>query len=155
MGFSLEVQTKARPDDVASVWANALALRGMKVEFPPGFSMETCSGVLIVKVLSAPANLVRVDLAEPVAAYFEVWIDEEGYGFSTASGRTTVDFAVQCLCAAALAEHTDGVYVDPQMGESAQGAGAYRLAMEEIEYFIGLPDEPVNRKFIDWETLDA
>lgn len=104
-----------------------------------------------MKVLSSPARLTRQDVNEPASAYFEFWIDEDGYGFSTASGRTTVDFAVQCLCAAALAEHLDALYVDPQMGESAKGADAYGLAMAEIESFISTPDEEVYRKFIDWD----
>jgi len=153
MAFSLEVQTAKRPADVVEIWKEALAGRGIVAEFPPGFSIESCRGPLVLKVLSAPKNLVGVDLADTVAAYFEVWADEDGVGFSTASGRTTVDFAVQCLCAAALAEAVDGVYVDPQMGESAKGSDAYRLAMEEINYFISEPGEAVHRKFVDWETI--
>ena len=106
-----------------------------------------------MKVSSAPANLVGVNLAETVAAYFQVWADEDGIGFSTASGRTTVDFAIQCLCAAALAEDLDAVYFDPQMDESAQGADAYRLAMSEITYFLSEPGETWHRPFVDWETI--
>lgn len=153
MSFSLEVQTQDRPSDLCGMWTKALAKRGIVAEFPPNFSIETSQGLLVLKVLSAPANLVGVDLAETVAAYFQVWIDEEGYGFSTASGRTTVDFATQCLCAAALAEDLNAVYFDPQMNESAQGADAYRLAMSEIEYFISEPGETVHRTFVDWETI--
>jgi hypothetical protein len=153
MAFSLEVQTNERPSDLAAIWQPALAKRGIEAEFPPGFTSYCKTGVLIVKVLSAPANLTRLDVTEPASAYFELWEDEEGYGFSTASGRSNVDFAVQCLCAAALAERLNAVYVDPQMGESAKGIDAYRLAMAEIEYFISTPDEEVFRKFIDWETF--
>ncbi|PHV06111.1 hypothetical protein CSQ96_16900 [Janthinobacterium sp. BJB412] len=108
---------------------------------------------MIMKVLAAPASLTREDVNEPASAYFEFWADEEGFGFSTANGRSTVDFAVQCLCAAALAEYLDAVYVDPQMGQSARGRDAFRLAMEEIEYFISTPDEAVYRKFIDWDNF--
>lgn len=153
MSFTLEVQTDKRPSDLAAIWKPALARRGMTVEFPPGFSLESCSGVLVVKVLSAPSNLTRIEVKSAVAGYFELWADDEGFGFSTASGRTTVDFALQCLCAAALAEHLDGVYVDPQMTESARGAEAFGLAMEEINYFISEPDEEVFREFVDWETF--
>jgi hypothetical protein len=88
-----------------------------------------------------------------VAGYFEFWEDEDGFGFSTASGRTTVDFALQCLCAAALAEHLDAMYVDPQMDESARGTDAFRLAMSEISSFISEPGEEVFRDFVDWETI--
>ena len=153
MSFSLKVQTQDRPKDLRSLWTKALAKRGIVAEFPPNFSMETSQRLLVMKVLCAPASLVGIELAETVAAYFEVWIDEDGYGFSTASGRTTVDFATQCLCAAALAEDLDAVYFDPQMNESAQGSDAYRLAMSEIEYFINEPGETVHRTFVDWETI--
>lgn len=153
MAFALEVQTKKRPSDLPSIWGPALLQRGIQAEFPVGFTSECKTGVLILKVLSAPASLTRVDVKEPSSAYFEFWEDEDGYGFSTASGRTTVDFAVQCLCAAALAEHLNGTYIDPQMGESTKGADAYRLAMAEIDYFISTPDADVSRPFIDWETF--
>lgn len=106
-----------------------------------------------MKVLSAPSSLTRLEVKKASSAYFEFWTDEDGFGFSTASGRSTVDFAVQCLCAAALAEHLDAVYVDPQMGKSARGNDAFSLAMEEIEYFISLPDEEVSRDFIGWDTF--
>jgi hypothetical protein len=153
MAFSLEVQSNVRPANLAGIWMPALAKHGLKVEFPPDFASECRTGVLIIKVLSAPASLTRQDVNEPASAYFEFWTDEDGFGFSTATGRTTVDFAVQCLCAAALAEHLDALYVDPQMGESAKGADAFRLAMAEIEYFISVPDEEIFRKFIDWDTF--
>ena len=153
MSFSLEVQTEKRPSDLASIWKPALAQRGMSVEFPPNFSLGNSSGVLVVKVLAAPPELTRLEVAAPTAGYFEFWVDEEGFGFSTASGRTTVDFALQCLCAAALSEHVDGVYVDPQMSESARGDEAFKLAMAEIDYFISEPDEEVFREFVDWETI--
>ena len=153
MAFSLEVQSSVRPVSLPAIWVPALAKHGIAIEFPPDFSVEYKTGVLIMKVLAAPAKLTREDVNEPASAYFEFWTDEEGFGFSTASGRSTVDFAVQCLCAAALAEHLDAIYVDPQMGQSARGADAYRLAMEEIEYFISTPDEEVYRKFIDWDNF--
>jgi hypothetical protein len=153
MSFTLEVQTSKRSPDVVAVWRNALANRGISAEFPPGFSIESCRGLLVMKVSSAPVNLVGVNLAETVAAYFQVWADEDGIGFSTASGRTTVDFAIQCLCAAALAEDLDAIYFDPQMDESAQGADAYRLAMSEITYFLSEPGEIWHRPFVDWETI--
>jgi hypothetical protein len=153
MAFLLEVQTPKRPSDLVAIWKPALAQRGIVVEFPPGFKLENSSAVLVVKVLAAPASLTRLQVSRLVAGYFEVWCDEEGFGFRTASGRTTVDFALQCLCAAALAEHLDGLYVDPQMGESARGNDAFRLAMAEIGQFIEDPDEEVFRDFIDWQTV--
>lgn len=153
MAFSLEVQSDARPTNLPAIWVPALARHGIAIEFPPNFLSECRTGVLIMKVLSAPASLTREDVYEPASAYFEFWTDEEGFGFSTASGRSTVDFAVQCLCAAALAEHLDAVYVDPQIEKSARGAAAFALAMEEINYFISTPDEEVFRKFIDWDNF--
>ncbi|GJJ03008.1 hypothetical protein RugamoR64_35460 [Duganella rhizosphaerae] len=153
MAFSLEVQSNLRPANLPAIWIPALAKRGITAEFPPDFSSECKTGVLIIKVLSSPASLTRLDVNVAASAYFEFWTDEDGFGFSTASGRTTVDFAVQCLCAAALAEHLDALYVDPQMGESAKGVDAYRLAMVEIESFISTPDEEVDREFIDWDNF--
>lgn len=153
MSFSLEVRTDVRQADLAVVWGSALSTRGIEVEFPPNFSSEFKEGVLVLKVLSAPANLTRETVKGPVSAYFEFWEDEDGYGFSTASGRTVVDFVVQCLCAAALAEHLDALYIDPQMNESAKGSDAFRLAMAEIDYFNSLPGEAVCRKFIDWQEF--
>ncbi|MQA39152.1 hypothetical protein [Rugamonas aquatica] len=153
MAFTLEVQSDVRPANLPSIWVQALAQHGIAIEFPPNFLSECETGVLIMKVLAAPAALTREDVNEPASAYFEFWTDEDGFGFSTASGRSTVDFAVQCLCAATLADHLDAVYIDPQMGKSARGADALSLAMEEIKYFISTPDEEVYRKFVDWNTL--
>jgi hypothetical protein len=54
-----------------------------------------------------------------------------------------------------LAEHTSAEYFDPQMDESARGADAYRLAIDEIESFLSDPNNPSPyRAFVDWETLD-
>jgi hypothetical protein len=153
MSFTLEVQTPSTPSDLAAIWKSALARKGITVEFPPNFTLENCTDVLVFKVTSAPAELTRLEVNEEVAAYFEFSADDDGFLFRTASGRTTVDFATQCLCAAALAEHLDAMYFDPQMGESARGADAYRLAMLEIEYFISDQNEKVFREFIDWETI--
>lgn len=153
MAFSLEVQTAERPADLPGIWKPALAKLGIDIDFPPGFTSDCKTGVLIMKVMSAPAKFTRENVTEAASAYFEFWTDEEGFEFSTASGRSTVDFAVQCLCAASLAEHLNAVYIDPQMGQSATGVDAYKLAMAEIEYFIGTPDEEVYRRFVDWETF--
>lgn len=153
MAFSLEVQSDVRPANLPAIWVPALARHGIVIEFPPSFLSECNTGVLIMKVLNAPASLTREDVNEPASAYFEFWTDDDGFGFSTASGRSTVDFAVQCLCAATLAEHLDAVYVDPQMGKSAKGVAALTLALEEIKYFISTPDEEVYRKFIDWDNF--
>jgi hypothetical protein len=152
MGFSLEVRSDTRPINLAAIWVPALAKQGVEVEFPPNFTFECEAGVLILKVLSAPARLTRQDVTEPASACFEFWTDEDGFGFNTASGRSVVDFVVQCLCAATLAEHLDALYIDPQMGESAKGMDAYRLAMVEIDYFNSLPDEEVFRRFIGWDN---
>jgi len=154
MGFALEVRT-TESKDLATVWQLALGQRGIRAEFKPGLTISEDGSIVVVKVLAAPANLVGVELEQTVAAYFEAWIDEDGVGFNTASGRSAVDFAVQCLCAAALAEHTGAEYVDPQMDESAHGKDAYRLAMDEIESFLSDPNNPSPyRAFVDWETLD-
>ena len=153
MAFSLEVQSDVRPANLPAIWVPALARHGIVIEFPQNFLSECNTGVLIMRVLNAPANLTREDVNEPASAYFEFWTDDDGFGFSTASGRSTVDFAVQCLCAATLAEHLDAVYVDPQMGKSAKGVAALPLALEEIKYFISTPDEEVYRKFIDWDNF--
>ena len=153
MAFSLEVQSDVRPANLPDIWVPALARHGIAIEFPPDFLSECRTGVLIMKVLAAPARLTREDVNEPASAYFEFWADDDGFGFSTASGRSTVDFAVQCLCAATLAEHLDAVYVDPQIDKSARGAAALALAMEEINCFISTPDEEVYRKFIDWDDF--
>jgi hypothetical protein len=154
MGFCLEVRT-ADSKDVAMVWQRALERRGIRAEFKPGLTIDENGGLVVVKVLAAPAGLVGVDLTQTVAACFEAWVDEDGVGFNTASGRSAVDFAVQCLCAAAWAEHTGCEYFDPQMDEGARGADAYRLAMAEIESFLSDPANPSPyRAFVDWETLD-
>jgi hypothetical protein len=153
MAFSLEVQTTERPQDLAAIWSRFLEAKGITVEFSPGFTLEGWNGLVVAKVLRAPASLTRLEVKEPCSGYFECWLDEDSYGFSTASGRTTVDFALQCLCAVALAEHLNAVYVDPQMGESAQGSEALRLAMEEINDFISDPNEQVFRKFVDWQSI--
>ena len=105
MGFYLEVRT-TDSKDVATVWTRALEQRGIRAEFKPGLTIDENGGMVVVKVLAAPAHLAGVDLTQTVAACFEAWVDEDGVGFNTAAGRTAVDFAVQCLCAAALAEHT-------------------------------------------------
>ena len=67
MGFGLEVRT-TDSKDVATVWKRALEQRGIRADFKPGLTIDENGGIVIVKVIEAPAHLVGVDLKQPVAA---------------------------------------------------------------------------------------
>lgn len=63
---------------------------------------------------------------------FEVGFGPESAHFRTAMGRTVAELILQCYGAACLAVITNGVYHDPQTGESFEGVSAIRRADQEI-----------------------
>jgi hypothetical protein len=143
MAFDLNVHLERLPDALKELWEQAFRAHGVELEIWPSFQPATWQGgFLPMRLRGAPAELVGVPISEDAAAGIEVWFDESGAYFRSAAGRTTTEFALQCLGAALLAELGNGSYFDPQAGETHASADAVAAARREIESFVaGAEDE--------------
>jgi hypothetical protein len=156
MGFDLSVTMPRWPADLRAAWERALASHGFEVEICPGFDPTTHGrGFVPFRVARAPRLLVGADLDGPVVAGFEVRFDADGAHLWTGAGRTTLDLALQCVGAAALAELAGGEYVDHCSGVAYRGAEAFAVAERQVQGFVASASEAelVVRPFPGWSAL--
>src|SRR6516162_3440284 len=117
MSFDLVVSMPYRPRELRLAWEREFAERGFDVQIYPDFDPQTWEGgFLPFRVAEAPYELTGVNLHDPVVAGFEIDFRGESAHLRTAMGRTTLDFALQCVGAAILAKLSGGEYVDDQNG---------------------------------------
>jgi hypothetical protein len=156
MGFDLSVTMPRRPANLRGAWERALAAHGFEVEIFPTFDPATHGGgVLPFRVVRVPHPLVGMKLDRPAVAAFEVRFDADGAHLWTGVARTTLDFALQCVGAAALAELVGGEYVDHYSGVVYPSAEAFAVAEREVRSFVASAgeDELATQPFPGWSAL--
>lgn len=156
MSFELAISTPNRPANLRSAWEEAFRAQGLQVEIYPKFSPETWrGGFLPFRVLAAPADLIGFALKQPALAGFEISFGPESAHLRTASGRSTTEFALQCVGGATLAILCSGHYVDDQNGIVCDGPDALEAALSEIRAFVksAKEKEKVAHAFPGWEKL--
>jgi hypothetical protein len=144
VSFDLTVDLTSLPGDLLSGWEHALAGQGFEVEICPDAELGSHRGFLPFRVDRVPTDLLGVGLRSPIVAGFEFSFIDDGDPdeddpaaghfamLSSSADRTTADLALQYLCAAWLAEFTDGLYTDPQRDIEARGAEAMDAALAGI-----------------------
>jgi len=138
MSFQLFVDYHKLPDALSSRWETAFAQEGFQVEIFPGFEPRSwCGGLLPIRILQAPRELMGYTLPGEGIAGFDVSVDDTSAWFRSPMGRCTAEFALQCVGAATLARVTEGKVQDPQSGREATYAQAMELARDEIRRFLG------------------
>ena len=157
MGFDLTVFTPSRPADIKTLWEREFSALGFEVEIYPGFSPDSCNGgFLPFRVAAAPELYIGLTLAEPAVSGFEIRFDADAAHLWTGAGRTTTEFALQCLGAATLAQLCRGEYVDDQTGLRCSGSEAIDAAKKEIAKFLRHARKfraLVSHPFPGWEAL--
>ena len=157
MSFDLVVSMPSRPDKLRWSWEREFAALGFDVEIYPGFDPQTWKGgMLPIRVTKAPRELIGVDIDEPVISGFEIDFEIESAHLRTAAGRTTVEFALQCLGAAILTKLSDGEYIDDQNGIVCKATDAFVAAAKETRYYLSTAgaEELAKYPFPGWAALE-
>ena len=157
MGFDLTVSTPSRPADLKTLWEREYAVLGFDIEIYPGFSPDSWTGgFLPFRVAAAPELCIGITLAEPALSGFEILFTTDSAHLWTGRGRTTTEFALQCLGAATLAQLCGGEYLDDQKGLQCSGPEAMDVAKKEIAAFLSQARKVqalVSHPFPGWEAL--
>src|SRR5262245_42413717 len=133
MSFELVVEMKSGAKKLRERWQDEINSHGFVVEILPSFNPATWrGGFLPIKVVAMPNKYLFGLPKTTQVSGFEVTFGPESAHFRTAMGRTLAELILQCYGAACLAVITDGVYHDPQTGESFEGASAIQRADWEI-----------------------
>ena len=157
MGFDLTVFTPHRPADIKTLWERKYAALGFEVEIYPGFSPDSwAGGFLPFRVAAAPELYLGLALGEPAVSGFELLFTADSAHLWTGVGRTTTEFALQCVGAATLAQICEGEYHDDQSGACYSGPEAVGVAKKEIASFLPLAQKAralISHPFPGWESL--
>jgi hypothetical protein len=153
MAFELSVLMRARVDDLRSRWQDEINAQGFHVEIMPSFRHEKwAGGFLPIKIVSMPqAYLFGLQNVTQLSG-FEVDFQPQSAHFRSGMGRTVAELVMQCYGAATLAVITNGVYHDPQTGDSFEGAAALERAHLEILDYAPYIDDRSKRQhaFTRW-----
>jgi len=89
---------------------------------------------------------------EPASSGFEISFSRDSAHLRTASGRSTMDLAVQCIGGATLALVCEGHYVDDKNDLVCFGKDAIDAAIAEISAFVATAedDEKTMEAFSGW-----
>ncbi len=133
MSFELVVEMKSSVKDLQHRWQEEINSHGFSVEILPSFEPATWQGGFLPIKLVAMPDKYLFGLPKVIQiSGFEVSFAAESAHFRSAMGRPLAELILQCYGAASLAVITNGVYHDPQTGESFEGASAINRADSEI-----------------------
>lgn len=153
MAFELVVEMKAGVEDLRQRWQAEINSHGFSVEILPSFDPATWQGgFLPIKLVSLPDKYLFGLPKIVQISGFEVSFGPESAHFRTAMGRTLAELILQCFGAASLAVITNGVYYDPQTGESFEGVSAINRADWEIKAYEPYIDHRarMQHEFTNW-----
>jgi hypothetical protein len=133
MSFDLIVERKSGVMNLCERWQDEINSHGFSVEILPSFDPATWQGgFLPIKLIVIPDKYLFGLPKEIQISGFEVYFGSQSAHFRTASGRTIAELILQCYGAACLAVITNGVYHDPQTGESFEGEPTIQRADWEV-----------------------
>jgi hypothetical protein len=158
MSFELEVEMKNGVRNLRKRWHDEINAHGFSIEILPSFDPANWQGGFLPIKLAAMPDKYLFGLPRVVQiSGFEIDFDGESAHFRTASGRTLAELTLQCYGAACLAVITNGVYHDPQAGESFEGASAIERANWEIMAYQPYIDQRarVQHPFTQWSDYDG
>jgi len=156
MGFTLTVRFEKLPASLKEDWVAEFAKHGFDVEIWPDFDpTDGQAGFLPFRVRQAPEELIGFELPGDALSGFEVIFTECEAQFDSGMGRSTTEFAMQCIGAATLAMLTGGWYEDSQNDIEVSGTDALEAAKREIGSFLEFTGERgrVHDEFPGWEAL--
>lgn len=158
MSFELTITTPTRPTNLRELMEREFASHGFDVEVYPKFEHKTwAGGFLPFRVARAPVALVGVTLDQPVVSGFELTFSKDAAHLRTSNGRTTTEFALQCLSGAILAKVCGGHYIDDQNGITCSPMEAIAAAIKETKEFLktAREHELAKHPFPGWAALEG
>jgi hypothetical protein len=133
MAFELVVEMQTRVKNLRQRWQEEINSHGFSVEILPSFDPDTWQGgFLTIKFVSMPDKYLFGLPKVVQMSGFEVSFGPRVAHFRSPMGRPLAALILQCYGAASLAVITNGVYHDPQTGESFEGASAINRGDWEI-----------------------
>lgn len=133
MSFDLVVEIKSSVNNLRQRWQDEINSHGFTVEIFPQFDpMSWQGGHLPIKLIAMPDKYLFGLPKMIQISGFEVDFETNSAHFRSAMGRPLAELILQCYGAACLAVITNGVYHDPQAGESFEGDSALQRADQEI-----------------------
>jgi hypothetical protein len=133
MSFELIVEIKSGVTNLRQRWQDEINSHGFSVEILPSFDPATWQGGFLPMKLTTIPDKYLLGLPKVIQiAGFEVDLSPESAHFRTVAGRTIAELTLQCYGAACLAVITNGIYHDPQTGESFEGESAIQRADWEV-----------------------
>lgn len=164
MSFDLFVLAEKFDAGTQSAWVERLRQHGVSCTLPPGFvldhlgadNMAKCA--LVPPLVAAPLPAEDVGLAvgvvkadpEDIAELRGAATPELArrlekvtlkFHFESGAGRSDASLLLQCYGAAALADVTDGVLIDPQEGSTVHGPAVYDVAKANSDWALPKPAE--------------
>jgi hypothetical protein len=153
MSFDLVVEMKTKVDHLRQRWQDEINSHGFSVEILPSFDPDAWEGGFLPIKLGGMPDKYLFGLSNVIQiSGFELSFGPESAHFRSAMGRTLAELILQCYGAASLAVISNGVYHDPQTGESFEGALAIKRAHWEVmayEPYID-HDARVQHGFTKW-----
>ncbi len=165
MSFTISVYVNEIPSDLLSRWRTSLSKRGFDFDFYPAFDPTAWGGGLVPLGMQVPGAIPASARygPEPVLTGFEFAatdIEEDerdpsglpanvaealgraakGLHFRSAAGRTVSEFRALILSAAAVAEVTNGAYLDGQDEAYHVGSAAYDHAIAAADRYESIPE---------------
>jgi hypothetical protein len=153
MAFELVVEMKTAVKNLCQRWQEEINSHGFSVEILPSFDPATWQGGFLPIKLAAMPDKYLFGLPRLIQiSGFEVSFGPQSAHFRSAMGRTLAELILQCYGAACLAVITNGVYHDPQTGESFEGASTIDRADGEIMAYEPYIDDHarVQHGFTKW-----
>ncbi|UXI68105.1 hypothetical protein [Tahibacter amnicola] len=160
MSFDLFVLVDRFDQQVQSAWVERLREVGVSCTLPPGFALDavdestppaTCviGPPLVAAAWSAqPASFavemspVDADDVSRMRKGSDADLDRKltsariEFFFTTGAGRDDVSLLLQCYGAAALADVTQGVLLDPQEAGAVHGKAVYEVARANSDFVL-------------------
>lgn len=157
MAFELAVEIRSAVSNLRQRWQDEINSHGFEVEIFPSFDPDNWKGgFLPIKIATMPDKyLFGLPDVNQISG-FEVSIYPKSAHFRTAMGRTIAELIMQCYGAASLTVITNGVYRDPQTGESFEGHAAITQADREIMAYEPYIDDYARAQhpFTIWSDYD-
>jgi hypothetical protein len=149
MSFDLEVISPVGfPADLGQKICAQLVYRGVEVEIYPSFQSSTWEGgFLPMKVLAMPQEYIGCLVRAPALSGFEVDFADHTASFRSPASRTTTEFALLCLSAAAMAKITGGRFDVPGEGLPASRKDPFEEAIELLKSFVSESTESDFRQY--------
>ena len=148
MSFDLDVVSPVDfPSDLGVQICAHLRRHGVEVEIYPSFDVGTWQGgFLPMKVLAMPLEYIGCALQSPALSGFEVDFGPKRASFRSPACRTTTEFSLLSLSAAAIAEITGGRLEIPEADLPPSELDPFLEAIDLLKSFVAESTEEDRRQ---------